>query len=102
MGSRLVAAALLPLADLGLSHRARIVLIGMCNMAIDKADPPVYYGGWERLAGCLGYAEYGPNPERQVAKAVAELRKAGLIVVVREGAWGRNAEYGIRLWITGG
>ena len=92
-----MAAALMPLTDIGLTPGARLVLVGMCNMAVDNADPPIYYGGWVRLAEGLGHATYGPTPERAVARAIAELRKAGLIVPNREAVPGRNVEYEIRL-----
>lgn len=97
MGRRLVAAVCLPMADMGLPDRARLVLVGMAVMALDQGDPPVYYGGWAYLAGTLGYAEYGPAAERAVARAVAELRKQGLIVPAGEPRPGQNVAYELRL-----
>jgi hypothetical protein len=97
VGRRLAAAACMPLADLGLTPRARLVLVAMAVLAHDQADPPVYFGGWRYLAGALGYAEYGAVPERAVARAIAELRKSGVIVALGDAQPGRNVSYEIRL-----
>ena len=42
-------------------------------------------------------SDYPPLAERAVARGVAELRKAGLIVPTREAVRGQNVEYEIRL-----
>lgn len=97
MGRRLAASACMPLADLGLTPGARIVLIAMAVLAHDQAHPPVYFGGWDYLAGALGHADYGPTGKRAVARAVAELRKAGVIVPIGDASPGRNVSYELRL-----
>jgi hypothetical protein len=97
MGRRLVAAACSPYGDLGLSNSARLVLVAMAVMARDDGDPPTYYGGWAYLSRPLGHAEYTPAAHRAVARAVAELRKSGLIVVIGEARPGSNVNYGLRL-----
>ena len=92
-----MAAALMPLHDVGLSKGARLVLIGMCNLAKDTDDPPTYYGGWARLSEGLGYRTYDGLAERATARHVAELRKHGLIVPVGDPGNGRRVPYEIRL-----
>lgn len=97
MGRRLSAAAFAPFEDLGLSKGARIVLWGMANMAHDHGEPPIYYGGWPYLSRGLGYPTYDEGAHRAVARAVAELRKHGLIVPEGEARPGRNVNYQLRL-----
>lgn len=97
MGRRLGAAAYAPFDDLGLSKGARIVLFGMATMARDDGDPPTYYGGWPYLSRGLGYPTYDAGAHRAVARAVAELRKHGLIVADGEPTPGRNVNYQLRL-----
>lgn len=97
MGRRLVAMALLPMANLDLSTRARLVLVGMANQAKDTDPEPVYFGGWAYLSGCLGYPEYGETARRQVAKGLAELRKKHLVMPLDTPRPGKNVPYLIRL-----
>ena len=97
MGSRLVAHACMPMAELGLSPRARLVLIQVARMSKDTDDPPVYYGGWPFLADVLGFDSYTTGAHQAVARAVRELTTAGLIKPHGPPSPGRNVDYELRL-----
>lgn len=97
MGSQLARLALLPRADLGLSHPARLVLARMALDARDHDAEPIYFGGWPVLAMAMGRDGYTLADKRSVARAVAELVEAKLITLKRGGAHGRNATYALHL-----
>lgn len=99
MGSGLVAAALLPLAELELSPRARLVLTRMCSAAKDADTPPIYFGGWGPLAEALGFATYTRSAHSAVARAVKELLECGVIKSYGAPGPGHNVTYEIRLWL---
>lgn len=79
MGSQNVARALL----VRCSPRAKVVLVTMALHSLDPGTstttPLHYYAGWPVLAIALGYHEYGPVPERAVARCVAELVDKGVV-----------------------
>jgi hypothetical protein len=69
---------------------AYLVLVYMCSTAMDRERPDgtpgrLYFAGWKPLAVVLGYPramDDGPlerPAERAVARAIRELRQAGLI-----------------------
>lgn len=97
MGSRLVARALLPLAELHLSPRARLVLVRMCVSAKDADQPPTYYGGWPHLAEALGFTSYDRAAHSAVTRAVRELSDSGVIKAYGAAGPGHNVTYALLL-----
>jgi hypothetical protein len=73
----------------GLSPSSRLVLVIMAADAHDtgtRTIPAAYYfRGWPHLGRMLGYDTYDHRAERAVARAVRELRQAGL--VERDDSW---------------
>lgn len=73
------------------TDRSRLLLLTMCLTAMDTDEQPQYYAGSSQLARDLGYpprkdphadeahARAVTAGERAVARALAELRAAGLI-----------------------
>ena len=95
-----------------LSDRAFCVLVYMAKEARDEDNPPVYWGGWKKLATeALGKRLPERTPEMTsedfeaatrkawksyeeiVRRAVADLLKAGAIRYRARGRPGVNAEY---------
>jgi hypothetical protein len=97
VGSQLVAAALFPLAELGLSPRDRLVLVRMCLSAIDADRPPVYFGGWAALAEPLGFDTYNATAEQAVTRAVRQLVRCGVVKPIGAPGPGHNVAYELRL-----
>jgi hypothetical protein len=69
----------------GLSTTARMVLYAMAHYAHDTGHPPdtparCYFGGWELIAGYLGYDKYNRSVHERIRRAIAELVEAGHIV----------------------
>lgn len=93
------------------SHPARLVFLYMAQLASDKDQCPVYFGGWDRLAAealALPKPDGADAPEEttrkarnsqkeMVRRAIAELEAAGLIDRWTSGRRGQRAEYGLRL-----
>lgn len=86
-----------------ISDRARLVLIRMCNRAMDSAPDPYYFGGWGMLAHALAMewdddtGRINPTANKAVTRAVRELLDAKLISVKQAGYRGSNAEYWIHV-----
>lgn len=98
MSQSLVGWALTAAAGSGLSPRARLVLVTMCDAARDTDTPNhparVYFGGWQRLADVLDPDERMTPGSRHVVvgRAVAELVHNGRVKVVD------NQDQGWRRW----
>lgn len=84
---------------LGDKHRDMRALVFMANTALDGDKPPRYFGGWEALAGALGFdVETNPvSAERNTKKALSALTKAGAIVSSGAARAGVRAEYALQL-----
>jgi len=84
-----------------LSTRARLTLLVMASVARDQptktVDARLYFGGWPQLGYAMGFATYDGSAERAVAKAIAELRGAGLIDGLAEPGTGHRQVYRITL-----
>lgn len=92
---------------------AREIFVAMCLYAIDypEGDPPVYYGGLERLAVAVGHQLHigdGRDPEelrgtrqtilRKIKRQISYLRSLGLLVPARRRKpMGLNQHYAIVL-----
>lgn len=88
-----------------LSPGAIRVLFRMAAAVMDtesgpgKDDAFIYYGGWKSLTVVLGYGvvldddPLPPSAERKIARAIKELREAGLLEVAsrgsQQGHWNR-------------
>lgn len=81
------------------TDKGRATLLIMASIGRDKpkghVERGVYYGGWELLSRCLGYKTFTPAAQRAVARAVAELLDAGLIMPC--GKHGPNRRQAYRL-----
>jgi hypothetical protein len=69
----------------GLSITARTILYAMCHYAHDQGNPPetparCYFGGWDLLAGYLGYDKYTRSAHERIRRAINELVDAGILV----------------------
>lgn len=95
MGSRLAANVLSLHYDV--SPRARLVLVKMALLAMDKDRPPIYFAGWAPLAMPLGYPAYDGNAERAVARAIRELVDAGFVKPYGAPGPGHNVTYALHL-----
>lgn len=88
------------------------VLMVMCSCAMDDAKPPIYFGGWERLASTgLGRLPDWPadadqsesaqrfrkTSEELVRRAIQALIKKGAIATHKHGRLGVRAEYALLL-----
>jgi hypothetical protein len=92
----------------GLSPRARLVLLGMAMVAHDKGSPPdipaaTYFGRWDYLAQAwLAYPKLDSKAERAVARAIAELVEAGVVVPMgRRGGSRGPRMYRLNIWLLG-
>jgi len=100
MGARLVTQALNP-TWAGLSDTARLVLITMCQTALDHpsdARPAgLYWAGHSHLVLTLTGEDPEltacPAAERRIRRAIQELKTAGAIELVAPACRGRNAVY---------
>jgi hypothetical protein len=88
----------------GLTSSARLVLMLMCTIALDRKSaeddervPGMFYGGRDLLVlqtsglspGDTGY----PSAKRKVERAIGELRRAGAVRLVNNPRAGRRACY---------
>lgn len=104
MGAQLVSAAVSTALPHLRSDRSRTVLLVMALVALDTDEQPVYFGGSDHLARCLGYGHVAtctgcsrrqdgrprstcdPAGERAVRRALAELEAADLIRQATDGS----------------
>lgn len=108
VGAALVGLALMARDQDGepVAYRGKLVLVKMALVALDDdltgERDPVYFAGWADLAEALGYAaaDYGPAAERAVARALADLRAAGLVTVDEPSTRRRNATYRLHLGVA--
>lgn len=97
MGSQLVRLALVPRTYLDLTPAARLCLVKMAEVAHDRGDPPIYWGGWVLLSQTLGYPEYTPGAHSAVKRACRQLVDAKLVTVQSRPADGIRARYALNL-----
>jgi hypothetical protein len=109
VGATLALRAFSAAAAHGLDGNPRAMLVRMALSALDDAERPRYWAGWEPLAEAIGHAlpsEDDDGPEATRARRYAQeavrlsvrvLRSAGLISASRRAAPGRNAEYSLCL-----
>lgn len=77
----------------------------MALSARDLDRPPIYFGGWEFLAGGLGWPRddvddpepYPPAAKRAVARAVSELVAIGAVKSYGAAGRGHNVTYELRI-----
>nr|WP_146177743.1 hypothetical protein [Sphaerisporangium cinnabarinum] len=110
MGASNASAAFIVGSDL--PHVQKIVLIRMALVTLDADQPPRYFAGWELLALALGYdvpptTDQSPEAKSRrhtartnVRRALAELKRKGLITSHGFARQGRNAEYHLHLLRT--
>jgi flavin-binding protein dodecin len=72
----------------------------MALAAMDSDPEPIYYGGWSYLGRVLGHERYTNAAHQAVKRALAELRKVGLVEPVGHVAPGKSQDY--RLTLRGG
>lgn len=94
MGNELVA-CVRQIPDL--SPRARLALVGMAQLAKDKEREPVYWGGWEYLAGWLGFNEPTLTAQRAVTRAIRELTDAKVVTAGNLPTPGQRVTYRLHL-----
>ena len=91
-----------------LPDRSFTVLAYMALVALDRDDPPRYFGGWEQLCRvALGRVvpddEHGrAAAEKSVQRAVRPLVRAGAITLTNAPRTGARAEYALQLTLVSG
>lgn len=101
MGARLMTAVRVTALPCRISDRARIVLMVMAHTALDRDDPPEYFGGSDYLAGALGFRRGDATGARAVRRALAELVEAGFIEQVPHTKRSHNRRWRLRIQLKG-
>jgi hypothetical protein len=82
----------------GVRHRAKVGLLWMASLAMDNANPPVFFGDRRDLAWAIGAPIRNEKAAEQAAKEVMkELRRDGAIVWSGQGRDGVRASYALAL-----
>lgn len=108
MGARLALAAFATAAANGLDGNPRAVLVRMALSALDSAEHPAYWAGWEPLAEAIGHvlpADDGTPEAARVRRAAREavrttmrrLTAEGIVSRAVRAAPGRNTRYALHL-----
>ena len=103
MGYQLMAAALQPEWARQLTPREQLVLVVMCQLALDEArggyPPGYYFAGRDHLIIATEGNDFRDNPRaraaarRAVERALQKLRSVGAIHQVVQAKSGRRSEY---------
>ncbi len=80
-----------------LTHREMCALLYMANTSLDADTPPVYFGGWEAVAGALALGGKPATVKRTTLQVLAELAQAGAITSSGSAHSGVRAEYALNL-----
>jgi hypothetical protein len=111
MGASLALAAFSTAAAIGLDGNPRAVLVRMALSALDGAQHPAYWAGWEPLAEAIGHVVPADDDTPEVARirraareavrtTVRRLTAAGVVSRAVRAAPGRNTRYALHLDAT--
>jgi hypothetical protein len=82
----------------GLRHRAKVGLLWMASLSMDKANPPVFFGDRGDLAWAIGAPIRNEKAaQKAVQEVIKELRRDGAIVWSGQARAGVKASYALAL-----